>query len=77
MNALSALRDFHGWLVNNREDMTAPNGVGKEALDWFVKYGLLLPYTSEENGRAVPARVGSYVGILCPWNDIAIVNFRN
>ena len=48
MNVLSALRDFHGWLVNNREDMTEPNGVGKEALDWFVKYGLLLPYTSEE-----------------------------
>ena len=46
--ALAALEDFHGWLVENRGDMTAPNGVGKEALDWFVKYGLLLPYTSEE-----------------------------
>ena len=48
MDALSALREFHEWLVDNREDMTALNGVGKEAFDWFVKYGLLLPYTSEE-----------------------------
>lgn len=47
-NALAALHDFHGWLVENRSKMTAKNGVGKEALDWFVKYGLLLPYTSEE-----------------------------
>lgn len=46
--ALASLERFHVWLVDNRERMTAPNGVGREALDWFVQYGLLLPYTSDE-----------------------------
>ena len=46
--ALAAIRDFHRWLVDNREGMTAPNGVGEEALDWFVQNALLLPYTSAE-----------------------------
>jgi hypothetical protein len=46
--ALEALREFHSWLVDNRRAMTAENGVGKDALDWFVQYALLLPYTSEE-----------------------------
>lgn len=46
--ALAALREFHEWLVDSRPSMTGRNGVGKEALDWFVRYGLLLPYTSAE-----------------------------
>lgn len=28
--------------------MTAPNGVGPEALDWFLKHAKLIPYTSAE-----------------------------
>ncbi len=47
-SALKALREFHQWLVDNRSTMNARAGVGKEALDWFVKHALLLPYTSEE-----------------------------
>ena len=46
--ALAAIRAFHGWLVDNREGMTGLNGVGAEALDWFVQNALLLPYTSAE-----------------------------
>lgn len=46
--ALAAIRNFHEWLVENRHQMNAPNGVGKAALDWFVQNALLLPYTSEE-----------------------------
>jgi hypothetical protein len=46
--ALGAIRDFHEWLVDHRDEMNEPNGVGKEALDWFVQNALLLPYTSEE-----------------------------
>ena len=46
--AIAALESFHAWLVDNRSRMNAANGVGREALDWFVQYGLLLPYTSEE-----------------------------
>ncbi|NIV18868.1 MAG: DUF885 family protein [Woeseiaceae bacterium] len=46
--ALDAIRDFHDWLVDNRDRMNGKNGVGKEALDWWVQNALLLPYTSEQ-----------------------------
>ncbi len=46
--ALEAIRDFRKWLVDNRDRMTGKNGVGKEALDWWVQNALLLPYTSEQ-----------------------------
>ena len=46
--ALAAIRHFHRWLVDNRDSMTGANGVGVEALDWFVQNALLLPYTSAE-----------------------------
>jgi hypothetical protein len=46
--ALEALRDFHAWLEANRDSMTADNGVGEAALDWFVQNALLLPYSSRE-----------------------------
>lgn len=46
--ALTALRDFNDWLVTNRSTMTAANGVGRAALDWFAKHALLLPCTSAE-----------------------------
>lgn len=46
--AIAALSDFHGWLIDNRDQMNAENGVGEESLDWFVQNALLLPYTSKE-----------------------------
>ena len=46
--ALDAIRGFHGWLVDNRDTMTAQNGVGRELLDWWVQNAILLPYTSAE-----------------------------
>jgi hypothetical protein len=46
--ALAALGDFHQWLTDNRDSMTGLNGVGREKLDWFVRNGLLLPYSSGE-----------------------------
>ncbi len=46
--ALGAVKAFHGWLTSNRGRMTAPNGVGKEALDWFLKHAKMIPYTSDE-----------------------------
>lgn len=45
---LTSLESFHDWLVDNRDSMDGPNGVGKEALDWFVRNALLIPSTSEE-----------------------------
>lgn len=46
--ALTSIRDFHDWLVEKRPEMDAPNGVGEEALNWFVQNALLMPYTAEE-----------------------------
>lgn len=46
--AIDAIRAFHGWLVDNRSSMNGKNGVGKNALDWWVQNALLLPYTSEQ-----------------------------
>ena len=48
MAALAAIRDFHDWLVSNRERMTAKAAVGEAAYDWFLKHAMLLPYTSDE-----------------------------
>lgn len=46
--AAAAVRDFHGWIVANRGGMTAENGVGQPAFDWFLRHVKLLPYTSDE-----------------------------
>lgn len=46
--ALASIEDFHAWLVEKRPEMDAPNGVGEEALNWFVQNALLMPYTAEE-----------------------------
>jgi hypothetical protein len=45
---ITSLQSFHDWLVENRDSMDGLNGVGKEALNWFVHNALLIPYTSEE-----------------------------
>jgi hypothetical protein len=47
-SAMGAVKDFHQWLVNNRDTMTAQNGVGEKALDWYLKYVKIIPHTSEE-----------------------------
>ena len=46
--AMDAVKGMHQWLVSNRDTMTAQNGVGEEALDWFLKHVKMIPYTSEE-----------------------------
>lgn len=46
--ALAAVKEFHGWLTANRSRMTAPNGVGKPALDWFLRHAKMIPYNSDE-----------------------------
>lgn len=46
--AMTAVKDMHAWLVSSRDTMTAQNGVGEQALDWFLKYVKMIPYTSQE-----------------------------
>lgn len=45
---VATLREFNDWLIENQDEMDGQNGVGKDALDWFVRNALLIPYTSTE-----------------------------
>ena len=45
---VTSLQGFNDWLIENQDRMDGQNGVGKEALDWFVRNALLIPYTSTE-----------------------------
>ena len=69
--AREAIVGFHAWLVANRPRMNAPAGVGEREFDWFLKHGLLLPYTTRE------------VELLCQreldrlWAFYGLERFRN
>jgi hypothetical protein len=69
--ARAAIVDFHQWLVQNRPNMNAPAGVGEKSFDWFLKHGLLIPYTSRE------------IELLCQreldrlWAFYGLERFRN
>lgn len=69
--ALTSLRDFDRWLIEHRDEMTAENGVGREALDWFVRYALLLPYTSAEMARLIEREYDRL------WGFYALERHRN
>jgi hypothetical protein len=46
--ARAAVASFRDWLIENRSDMTANAGVGKEAFDWYLKHVKLMPYSSDD-----------------------------
>jgi len=46
--ARKSVRNFHAWLVANREQMTGQAGVGKEKFDWYLKHVKLMPYTADQ-----------------------------
>lgn len=45
---VTSLQGFRDWLIENQNEMDGQNGVGKDALDWFARNALLIPYTSTE-----------------------------
>ena len=53
LEAKAAVEDFGQWLKKNKERMTAPEGVGKENYDWWLRNVHLFPYTWEECRNAV------------------------
>ena len=69
--ARAAIVDFHQWMVANRAQMNGPAGVGEKEFDWFLRHGLLLPYSSRE------------VELLCQreldrlWAFYGLERFRN
>ncbi len=46
--ARSAAVAYRDWLIENRDTMTAPAGVGIENYNWWLKNVLLFPYTWDE-----------------------------
>lgn len=46
--ARAAIAGFHAWLVDNRPRMTAPAGVGKRLLDWYLARVKYMPWTSDD-----------------------------
>lgn len=46
--AKAAVEDFQAWLKENRSEMTAQAGVGKENFNWYLKQAKLLPYDSRD-----------------------------
>jgi hypothetical protein len=46
--AIVALEDFRDWLEENKSNMTAPVGIGKDNYNWWLKNVQLIPYTWDE-----------------------------
>lgn len=48
LTARAAVLSYAEWLRAHYSEMTALNGVGKERLDWVLRYVRLVPYTANE-----------------------------
>ncbi len=46
--AIKATEDYRDWLIENRDRMTAPAGIGKENYNWWMKNVHLIPYSWDE-----------------------------
>jgi len=47
-DAYDAVSDFHQWLLNNQNQMTANAGIGKDHYMWYVKNVKLMPYSVDQ-----------------------------
>ena len=46
--AILATEDFRDWLTENKDQMTASTGIGKDNYNWWMKNVQLIPYTWDE-----------------------------
>jgi hypothetical protein len=46
--ALEAVTDYREWLIESKDQMTAPAGVGKDNFNWWMKNVWLYPHTWDE-----------------------------
>lgn len=46
--ARDAVEEFHDWLTQNRSQMVAQAGVGREAFDWYLKHVKLMPFDADD-----------------------------
>jgi hypothetical protein len=47
-NAIRALEEYRDWLVSNRPRMNGQAGVGRPALDWYIRNVMMMPYNSDD-----------------------------
>lgn len=43
-----ALEEYRDWLVANRDGMTAPWYIGRDAFDWYAQHVYVMPYDSDQ-----------------------------
>ncbi len=53
LGAARAVRDFAGWLEENKDEMTAAAGVGKENYSWWMRNVQLSPWGWEESNDII------------------------
>jgi len=51
--AAQAVRDYADWLVANRDQMTAPAGIGKDNYSWWMRNVQLSPWGWEESNAII------------------------
>ncbi len=62
--AVSATESFRDWLIENRAQMTAPAGIGKENYNWWMKNVHLIPYTWEQFHTMIQAEYNRAIAFL-------------
>jgi len=62
--AKAATEDFRDWLIDNRDEMTAPAGVGKANYNWWMKNVHLIPYTWDEFHSMIQAEYNRAIAFL-------------
>jgi hypothetical protein len=69
--AIAELESYRQWLVANRSRMNGRAGVGKEALDWYLRNALLMPYTSRDVETLGQRELDRF------WGFYTLERFRN
>jgi hypothetical protein len=48
LKAAKQLREFGEWLEQSRDKMTGKYYIGKDAVDWYLRHVMILPYNSDQ-----------------------------
>lgn len=62
--AIEATRRYERWLIEHKEHMTAPAGVGRENYGWWMKHAHLIPYDWAELYAMMQAEYGRAISFL-------------
>jgi len=62
--ALAAVKDFREWLKQNKRNMKAPAGIGRDNYNWWLKNVQLIPYTWDECMTIIQSEYNRAVSFL-------------